>query len=671
MTITAGRKSVDTHTSDSSEGSVPGRHGGDAVRSVLFFAFSYLYVWLWVEPCLIYSCGTITNFPVFYRGWPFFLERVSCPGGLIKYVSAFVSQFLEYSWAGAAVITIQAWAISACTGYLLRVVRVPGARLLRFVPAIFVLIAYCRYSYHLPLFMGALASLAFGCLYVRLTCRRNALAQPCGLRDGVVYLLLSVILYVVGAAAFLPFAGLCIACELCRKRWRCVGFYLPVAAALPYVAGVLGFRISLVNAYTEMLPISWRVLGWTTREKMVAAVYVVYLFPLVGVLAGGLGHILSARLRRREAGEEPPEKPPKGRRAGPDKSRRGSPVRWITKPAVQWAFGTVVLFAAGGTAVVSSLDGRQKALLAVHHYACRRMWLQVLTAARHCPSSLDAINAINRALYYTGRLDRDMFLYAQQPDGLLRTGDDHVVLYWHVFDTLIDLGLVNLAEKNLTECLETFGEHPLILERLAKVNLVKGRADAARIYLGRLEKTLFHRRGASECLAHLDADPNLSGDAEIQRLRVQRLRKDSPALFYAEEALLTALVEQGGGIGPQPPNSVSPPPNRMAFKYLMAWHLLKGQLGRIVQQIERLDEFGYTEIPPLCQEAILIYAYGTGKPVDLHGRSISPEMDRRMKHFSSVVNRHGNDRAAAVAELARDYRGSYFFYYFCTRVANR
>ncbi|HSW02195.1 MAG TPA: hypothetical protein VLI39_18670, partial [Sedimentisphaerales bacterium] len=46
--------------------------------------------------------------------------------------------------------------------------------------------------------------------------------------------------------------------------------------------------------------------------------------------------------------------------------------------------------------------------------------------------------------------------------------------YWHAFDTLIDLGLMNQAEKNLTECLETFGEQPLILERLATVNLVKG-----------------------------------------------------------------------------------------------------------------------------------------------------------------------------------------------------
>ena len=318
----------------------------------------------------------------------------------------------------------------------------------------------------------------------------------------------------------------------------------------------------------------------------------------------------------------------------------------LTKPAVQWVFGTLVLFAAGAATALLAPDSREKALLEVHHYACRRMWPEVLAAARRCPDSAYATNAVNRALYHTGRLGAEMCRYVQQPDALLITGDDHSMLYWHAFDTLMDLGLANLAEKNLTECLETFGEHPLILERLATVNLAKGRTDAARIYLGALRKTLFHHRWASDLLARLDADPNLAGDAEMQRLRAQSLRKDSIAEFYAKEAMLTALAGQGSG-------------NRMAFEYLTSWHLLHGQLGKFVQQMERLDEFGYREIPPLWQEAILIYTYGTGKPLDLHGRTIGPEMHQRFKHFSSIATSRGNDRAAAIPELAKNYAGSY------------
>lgn len=661
------RKPVQSRDGDSPR--TPAAYGrlGDPVRAMVFFGLVWLYLGFWVQPCLIYSCATITNFPAFYRGWAFFQDSALHPGGLVQYLSAFASQFLEYSWAGAAVITVLAWAISACTGCLLRAVSLPGARLLRFAPALLVLAVHVRYSYHFPYLAGALASLGFACLYVMLASRDRAGAG----RDVAAYLGLSVVLYIIGAGAFLPFAALCAAYELCHSRWRRVGLYLLVAVLLPYVAGVLAFRVSIPDAYTELLPLSWRIRDWVTRQRMVAAVYGVYLVPLLGLLAAGLWRGLSDRFLRHEAADEPAEKPIKGRQATAGKPHVGLLARRITKPAVQWAFGTLVLFGAG-VAVASFLpDSRGKALLEVHHYACRRMWPQVLTAARRCPDSPYAMNAVNRALYHTGQLGADMFRYVQQPAGLLITGDDHSMVYWHTFDTLMDLGLVNPAEKNLTECLEAFGEHPLILERLAMVNLIKGRNDAARIYLGVLHKTLFHRRWASDWLARLDADPNLSGDSEIQRLRAEYPRKDSIAEFYAKEAMLTALVGQGGGVGPQTQDDASTSPNRMAFEYLAAWYLLNGQLGRFVQQMERLDEFGYREIPPLYQEAILIYTYGTGKPLDLHGRTISPEMHQRIRHFSDVVNRHGKNRDAAAAELARDYRGSYFLYYFCTVIAAR
>ncbi|HSW02185.1 MAG TPA: DUF6057 family protein, partial [Sedimentisphaerales bacterium] len=410
----------------------------DPARTVVFFGLGFAYLWLWVKPALIASCGTVTNFPVFYKGWPFFLQTVRTPGGFLQYVSAFASQMFHFSWAGAAVITLHAWALSACTGYLLRKAGLPGARVLRFVPAIFMLVAYARYSYHLPLFLGALASAAFASLYVQSAGRARS---PLG-----VFLGLFGILYLAGAAASLPFAAFCAAYELRDRRRLRAGLYAIAAALLPYVLGVLVFRISLDNAYTELLPVSWRVLGWPTRQTMIAAVYVAYLFPIAGVLAAGLWDLAKGRLATRR----------------------------FPRPAVAWALGTLALFGIGGAATWLSTDAGQRALLEVHHYACRRQWPQVLVAAYRCPAEAHAVNAINRALYHQGRLGRDLFLYIQPPEALLITGDDRIVQYWHAFDTLIDLGLMNQAEKNLTECLETFGEQPLILERLATVNLVKG-----------------------------------------------------------------------------------------------------------------------------------------------------------------------------------------------------
>ncbi len=632
----------------------------DAVRTVLFFGLFYVYLLLVVKAHLIYDSATITNFPAFYRGWAFFAESISYPGGALKYVSAFLSHLFYYPWAAAAVITAQAWLVSVCTGYFLKAIALPGARWLRFIPALFVVVTYARYTYHLPTIMGALASLSFACFYVAAVSwrSRGAEGHSASVRltwgfDSAVYVFLSVVCYVLSGGAYLLFAALCATCELLyRRRYKTGLFFMVFAVALPYVAGVLLFRVSIIDAYTDLLPMSWRVLAWSARKKMVSAVYALYLFPVLVALAWWLWHLLIQRLRPRKMGTvpEPAERRARMRRGKPRESLLARTRRRLIGPAVGWTLGTVLLFVVAGAVAFLSFDDRQHALLEIHHYACRRMWPQVLDAARRCPDNDFTINAVGRALYHTGRLNWDMCSYLQRSDALLLTGDDRILWHWHKFDTLIDLGLMNMAEKNLTECMAMFGEHPMILKRLAVVSMVKGETDTARIYLGALSKTLFHNDWADTYLARLESDPNLSADSEIQSLRARSLTKDYMTLFYTKEPVLSALVEQNSG-------------NRMAFEYLMAWYMLNKQLGKFVQNVRRLGEFGYTEIPPLYQEAIVIYAYGTKKPVPLAGFTISPEAQRRIEHFSSVFNRYNRDKDAAFNELAKDYWGSYLFYY--------
>lgn len=667
-----------------------------ASRSLVFFGLLYLCLWLAVEPCLIYSCGTVTNFPVFYKGWPFFWECLSLPGGLLRYVCALLPQFFYYSWAGALVITGQAWAISACTGWFLRALGVPGRSVLRFVPALLVLVPYAQYSYHFPTITGALAFLLFGCLYIAITSytrresagcavhaisagngdlpenRGSAIRKAGGLEAGApkrdeprlgtpatrrtrdshtpsrvwcavstrpaaAYLVLSIVSYVVSAAAYLPFAGLCALYELLYRRRYGLGLvHLAVAAILPYVVGVLLFPVSVVNAYTDMLPISWQIRGWASREKMIAVVYALYMFPIVVASVWALWRGVAAW---RDSRKGPAQSQPVGKRLRPPVVTR--PVtRWVRSPTFRWGIESSLLLAISGTVAMISLDGPQKALLAVHYYACQRRWPEVLQAARRCPGNYAVTNAVDRALYHTGRLGRDMFTYPQHPEALMITGEDHSVSYWHKFDTLIDLGLLNLAEKDLTECMETFGEHPMLLQRLATINLAKGKIEAARIYLERLRQTLFFSTWAKDCLGRLEADP------QIQQWRAQSLRKDSTVFFYAKEPMLAALVEQGSS-------------NRMAFEYLMAWYMMTGQLTKLVQNLERLPEFGYTQVPPLYEEAAVIYAYGTRKPVPV---AVSPQAQQRIERFSSIFNRYGRDKNAAFGELSKEYAGSYFFY---------
>jgi hypothetical protein len=65
---------------------------GMQMRTLVFFILFYLYLWLEVELRLIYhGSGMVPNFPVFFRGWAFFRQFTSYPGGLVEYLSAFLS----------------------------------------------------------------------------------------------------------------------------------------------------------------------------------------------------------------------------------------------------------------------------------------------------------------------------------------------------------------------------------------------------------------------------------------------------------------------------------------------------------------------------------------------------------------------------------------------------
>ena len=149
---------------------------GGPIRTFIFFLLFYLYLWLEVKLCLIYhSAGIITNFPAFYRDGVFFAEFLSYPGGLVEYISAFLSQFFYYSWAGALVVTLQAWLIGICIDYFLGAVNAPRLHGLRFVPAILLLALYNQYTYHFIPVMTLLTALAFVCLYLKINSRNELL----------------------------------------------------------------------------------------------------------------------------------------------------------------------------------------------------------------------------------------------------------------------------------------------------------------------------------------------------------------------------------------------------------------------------------------------------------------------------------------------------------------
>ena len=101
----------------------------------------------------------------------------------------------------------------------------------------------------------------------------------------------------------------------------------------------------------------------------------------------------------------------------------------------------------------------------------------------------------------------------------------------------------------------------------------------------------------------------------------------------------------------------------MAFEYLMAWYMLTGQLEKFMQNLYRLDDFDYSEIPRHYEEAILMYMLKAKKTVDLRDYRISLESQQRFDGFGQLLSRYGGNKRAAMNKLAEYYSDSYFFYY--------
>jgi len=586
----------------------------ELIQGLVFFIFFYLWVWLKIDPRLIYyGGGVVTNFPVFYRGWSFFVQFTSYPGGPLEYISAFSSQLLYYPLAGALVITLSALLISLFTDIFIKAINGRRLRWVSFIPPILVLITYNQYTYHFVTIMALLAALSFACLYLMVAKTK----RPVSL---IIFLVLSIILYYIAGGAYLLFAVLCGLYELLfsRRLWIAL-ICLLSAAVIPYIEGVLIFGVSIINAFGYLLPFCGKTFSAEAHKKMAVIVYILYLLlPLTAVAAGLCG---LAGWKRREI-----------------------------KPLLRWPIGLCLLLAVAGVAAFFTHNDRQKALFEVDYYSYHHKWPEVIQAARRCYGSYAAAHAFNRALYHTGRLGYDMFSYPQDSHTLFLTVKSRTSGFWERAGVYLDLGLMNMAEYAMTQSLEIFGQRPMILKELAFINMVKGSTGTARTYLGALSKTLFDADWANDYLNRLESDPNLSADKEIQRLRGLMMEKEYGALSFENVDMLLALLQKNRQ-------------NQMAFEYLMACYLATAQLDKVVQNLERLDDFDYPRIPPLYEEAVLIYQSATDRKADLRGRQISLESHQRFEAINQTFSFYLGDKKAAAGELAKYYGDSYFFYY--------
>ncbi len=582
-----------------------------------FFILFYLYLWLVIDLRLIYHGGGMPmDFPVFYRGWAFFRETVLYPGGLVEYVSAFLAQFFCIWWAGPLIVTIQALLIWLCCSSILKASSERRLKLVCFVPPIVLLGSYAQYSYPFGVATVFLVALAFVRLYMFLTLKKRP-------TDIIVFLCLLMILYVIGDEGYLLFAVVCGIYELLFKRRLILGLlFLLASPVVVHIEGVFVFDFGVIHAFDNFMSRSYE-----DDKDVLIIVYLLYsLLPATLVILW-IGELLL-----------------KGKGTG--RCRQflllcGGKAGGKLSPLLGIVAGVVVAYFCYNAGI--------KAQIAVNYYSCNRMWREVLETSARYPNSTLMNHALNRALYHTGRLPQDMFVYGQSSGGLMLSGEtENPYAWWRLFDTYIDLGHMNLAESMLVLSLDAYGERPLFLKRLALINMVKGNSGAARVYLGALSRTLFDSEWARSYLKKIESDPNLSTDEQIQHMRSIMPEIDRDFESVSESIFLDLLDKNKG--------------NRMAFEYLAAYYLLTNRLDNLTGIMGRLNDFNYIRIPRAYEEAILLSRF-SGKKVEIGDLAISWESQERFKNFCYVyLHQYGGNKQKAFDKLASYYGYSYLFY---------
>jgi hypothetical protein len=216
-------------------------------------------------------------------------------------------------------------------------------------------------------------------------------------------------------------------------------------------------------------------------------------------------------------------------------------------------------------------------------------------------------------------------------------------------EILFLVGRVNTCEHMMYEALELVGETPPILRRLAQIHLLKGEPAAARVFLCRLQESPWDRTWAHEWRECLDAGSDPPDGGELEHLRAFVYRTDKVETASVEQILREALETDRR--------------NRAAFELMMAHFLLAVRPDEVAAQIGRLDDFGYSDVPVLYEEALLHYANVTGRPLpDLGTRRIRAETIERFRGFLSALGRHKGNRQEAWDALKADYGSTYWFY---------
>lgn len=596
----------------------------------VFFALLYLFFLLVMDPRLIWHVQE----PPFLRGMQFFSSFLKYPGGPVWYASAFITQFHIFPRAGAFSITLVMFLNYRQSNRFLKVTGSKNhSELVGALPVLLLFAAYCDYMLPLSYAIGICIALLLSNLYVSCSCNKR-------------YLRISLFGIVAIAAYYLTGTGVLLCALVCGlyeflSRKNCFGgtVIVAVAALLPLIAARYVFIISIASAYYDFMGLKTNLLEAAHYPRTPPLIYGVYLFfPAMFVVR----HLVSVCDRMH------------CRKNVPHAEKYAVKIRGIPGrvPALWMWVG--VIAAVGICTAWCCFDGKEKANYRIDRHARHRRWDMIVREVT--PANLDDYSVLSqmhlfRALHYRNRLLSDLFSYPGALPGqsfLMVTGKMATYYPVQMSDCFFEVGAMNQAEYWAHEALALKGKKPWILQRLALINLLKGRKNSAGKFIALLDKTLLYRDSARTCRRFCENDPLIDGNEYLHRIRSYMTRREYLCRdFYSE---LVNLFESNSD-------------NRTAFEYIVAINLLNNSIGPVIDNTGFFKRFGYSRLPRHVQEAVVFQrAMVRSSDVTCSGFKLDSNYFHRFEKFNRTLFRFQNDKDRALEELAPGYGRTYWFY---------
>jgi hypothetical protein len=583
----------------------------------LFFYFLlyaiFLFFSLWYKPSLIYSQFQ----PAFYFDQHFLRSFLEYPGGLSDALSTFIFQFFFNDIIGSFLFaTILASIFLFSQAILKRQFSITLPSLMVLTPLFFLIMLYNEYNIPLVIALKFAIVLAGAYLYGKgktITRLSFLCAFP-----GIYWLL--------GGWFSLYFVFIILFIHI-YYRWSTLIF--PVLFGLiyglsAYLSARFLFQISLKEAFLYVMPAQYYLPPFLFEHGPLF--YLLFLSIPVMLVTQRASQVFYKKQKSENV--------------------------LMKKRAVRiidMATG-IALLCAG---MIFSVQPDQKRKIYINFLAEREEWDDVLTESRRM-GTYDRIVEFqsNRAMYFTGCL-LDSLFEIEHPMGVNGLFVDRMMasqIALYASDLYYDLGYINAAQVMAYEYLTKFRYDPRPLKRLALTNALNGYPLKTEKFLKLLGKSIVHRRWAEQHKILLDENRALEipGVAEKKRLM------PTGDFFLSSKnpnTDMVALLESNDG-------------NRMAFEYLVAYHLLECRLGNIAKYIGMLKKFGYQSVPRHVEEAAIMYQTGVAQIGGEFIKDIPFRRDRisMFARFNKILsdNRTNMKRAD---QLLRTEFGDTFWYY--------